>query len=94
MKTLEVDVWNIVENGYTPPKSRLKGATARKLHKCHATIRNESMYSLSDDEKAKVGHYTSTKHIWVNLQNSYSKETSMETSHAFKKDQEEEHQKK
>lgn len=66
LKTLEDDVWNTIENGYTPPKSRRKGATTMKLHKFHVTTRNEILNSLSNGEKDKIGHYTSGKEILVN----------------------------
>lgn len=67
LKTLEVGIWNTVENGDTPPKFREKGEATRKLHKCHATIRHVILNSLSDGDKAKVGQYTLAKEIWVNL---------------------------
>jgi hypothetical protein len=40
------DVWDSVENGYTPPKSRTKIATAKRLHKINTTTRNAILSSL------------------------------------------------
>ena len=73
LQALEVDVWNTVNNGYTPPKARPKCTIAKILHRCHAVARNSILNNLSDDVKAKVGPQSSAKEIWTKLQDSYSR---------------------
>ena len=50
-----VDVWLLVKNGYTIPKTRPKGSTTKKLHRDNAMPISAIMGGLSDYDKNKLG---------------------------------------
>lgn len=67
-----LDVWLVVENGYTIPDATLVvGTTERRLMKCNAKPMYAIQGVLIGLEFVKVMHYTSAKEIWDNLKNVY-----------------------
>ena len=59
-----VDVWLSIENGYTKPKTRPKGSSAKNLHRDNAMEISAIMSGLSDFDKNKVGQCKIAKEIW------------------------------
>ena len=47
LQALGYDVWQSIENGYTPPKSRPKGSATKKLHRDNAKAMSNILSVLS-----------------------------------------------
>jgi hypothetical protein len=67
-----LDVWMVVENGYTRPTiTPVENAIERRLMECNAKAMYALLGGLIGSGFVKVMHRTSTKEIWDKLKNVY-----------------------
>ena len=57
MQVFELDIWSVVDNGYTNPKNQPKGSITNNLHKKNPKKMNAILNGLSYCEKNKMGQW-------------------------------------
>ena len=57
MQVFDIDIWSVVDNGYTNPKNQPKGSITNNLHKNNPNKMNVILNGLSYCEKNKMGQW-------------------------------------
>lgn len=71
LQSLGIDVWEIVEGGYTFPSAIPIDTTGKKQYETNAKAINTLLGSLSQSEFVKVMQLKTTKEIWDKIVPSY-----------------------
>jgi hypothetical protein len=71
LQSLGMDVWDIIETGYTFPSATPTDAAEKKKYETNAKVVNTLLGFLSQTEFVKVMQYKSTKEIWDKIVLSY-----------------------
>ena len=71
LQSLEVEVWQSIENGYNVPVTTPINPLERRHCECNARERNALLCGLADIGFTKVMHFDSTKDVWDKLRNIY-----------------------